>query len=126
MRPYEVMIIFDPTVDEAVIRATTDRCTELVRSQGGEPVGVEVWGRRRLAYELAHRSEGFYTLLSVRAEPPAMAELDRMLHLADEVLRHKIIRLPREAVRGRPRSGSPAGIAANRAVSEQRVNANGA
>lgn len=102
MRPYEVMVIFDAGLDEDVIRSTVERATELVRSQGGNPGRVETWGRRRLAYELHHRTEGYYVLLEATGEPAAMAALDRMLSLADEVIRHKVIRLP-DSVAGRAR-----------------------
>ena len=94
MRPYEVMIILDPGLDEDVIRASIDRATALIASKGGNPGRVDRWGKRRFAYELNHRWEGYYVLLEAAAEPAAMAELDRMLTLADEVVRHKVIRLP--------------------------------
>lgn len=94
MRPYEVMIIFDPTVEEDAIRAELDRSSELIRSRGGNPGKVERWGRRRLAYEIAKHADGYYVLLEADAEPSVMAELDRTLTLADPVLRHKVVRVP--------------------------------
>jgi small subunit ribosomal protein S6 len=94
MRPYEVMVIIDASLDEEVIRATVDRATELIKARGGAPGKVERWGKRRFAYELNHRNEGYYVLIDATAEPAVMADLDRMLHLADEVIRHKVIRLP--------------------------------
>ena len=106
MRPYEVMVIVDAGLDEDVIRATVDRATELLTSKGAELGRVDRWGKRRFAYELDHRWEGYYVLVQVSAEPAAMAELDRMLSLADEVVRHKVIRLP-DAVAGRSRAAAP-------------------
>ena len=100
MRPYEVVVIIDAGLEDEQIRATIDRATELIRSRGGNPNRVDRWGKRRFAYELKHRWEGYYALIDVTAEPAVMAELDRMLSLADEVIRHKIIRLP-EGVAGR-------------------------
>jgi len=100
------MIIFDAGLEEDAIRAVLDRATEVVRSQGGNPGRAERWGKRRFAYELNHRWEGYYVLLDATAEPAAMAELDRMLHLADEVLRHKVIRLP-DKVGGRAPRPAP-------------------
>ena len=100
MRPYEVVVIIDASLEDDVIRATIDRATELVRSRGGTPNRVDRWGKRRFAYELKHRWEGYYALVDITAEPAVVAELDRMLSLADEVIRHKIIRLP-EGVAGR-------------------------
>jgi len=88
------MVILDASLDEDVIRATVDRATQLITSRGGTPPRVERWGKRRFAYELKHMTEGYYVLIETMAEPAAMADLDRMLHLADEVVRHKIIRLP--------------------------------
>ena len=94
VRPYEVMIIFDAGLEEDAIRAALDRFTELIRSRGGEPGRVDRWGKRRFAYELKHRWEGYYVVLQANAEPAVMAELDRALFLADDVIRHKVIRLP--------------------------------
>ena len=100
MRPYEVMVIFDAGLEEDAIRAVVDRVTELILSRGGNLHHVDYWGRRRLAYELDHRWEGYYVLVQAMAEPAVLAELDRVLSLADEVIRHKVIRLP-EAVAAR-------------------------
>ena len=110
MRPYEVIAIFDTALDDDAIGAFVDRVTEIISSRGGRPGRVEHWGRRRLAYELRHRWEGYYVLLEALAEPGAMAEVDRMLSLADEVMRHKVIRVP-DSVAGRavPSSEGPAG-----------------
>jgi small subunit ribosomal protein S6 len=118
MRPYEVMIILDPTLDDDVIRAEVDRATELIRSRGGTPGRVDRWGRRRLAYEIAHKREGYYVLLEATAEPAVMSELDRTLHLADAVIRHKVIRLTDRPVGrpGRPPSPSPPSSASPDAV----------
>ena len=94
MRPYEVMIIFDSTLEEDAIRAELDRSTELIRSRGGNPGKVERWGRRRLAYEIRKQRDGYYVLMEANAEPAVMDELDRTLTLADPVLRHKVVRVP--------------------------------
>ncbi|MDA8286703.1 MAG: 30S ribosomal protein S6 [Actinomycetota bacterium] len=94
MRPYEVMVIFDVGLEEDVIRATIDRATQLVTAGGGTIGRVDRWGRRRFAYEVHHRSEGYYVVIEATAQPPVMADLHRMLGLADEVVRHKVIRLP--------------------------------
>jgi small subunit ribosomal protein S6 len=94
MRPYEVMIILDASLEEDAIRAVIDRATEIIRSRGGNLGRVDRWGKRRFAYELDHRWEGYYILLEITAEPAALTELARVLSLTDEVLRHKVIRLP--------------------------------
>ena len=124
MRPYEVMVILDASLDEDVIRATVDRATQLITSRGGTPPRVERWGKRRFAYELKHMTEGYYVLIQASAEPAVMAELDRMLHLADEVIRHKVIRLPEAAVGQGARPTPPPQPAAVGAEAD--TNANGA
>ncbi|MGH9226161.1 MAG: 30S ribosomal protein S6 [Acidimicrobiales bacterium] len=133
MRPYEVMVIYDPNLEEDAIRAAVDRSTELVRSRGGNPGRVDRWGKRRLAYEIRHQREGYYVLMDASAEPAVMAELDRALTLADEVLRHKVIRVPdrvagrpaRSASRSGPEPGSPAPFVADEAT-ESNPRPNGA
>ena len=105
MRPYEVMIILDSSLEEDAVRAAVDRSTDLIRNRGGDPHRVDRWGKRRFAYELNHRWDGYYVLVEAQAEPAVMAELDRALHLADEVVRHKVIRIP-ERVADRARAGA--------------------
>src|SRR5579875_2511300 len=86
MRHYEVMVILDAGLEEDAIRAVLDRATQLFTA-GGATVGkVDRWGKRRFAYEVRHRSEGYYVLIDVKSEPAAVAEVDRMLGLADEVI----------------------------------------
>jgi len=108
MRPYEVMVIFDADLEEETIRSAVDRYTQLIQSKGAELGPVDYWGKRRFAYELKHRWEGYYVVFQAKAEPAAMDELNRTLSLADEVLRHKVLRIP-EAVYGPPKTaGAPA------------------
>ena len=102
MRPYEVVIIIDSSLEDDVIQGTITRATQLLSDRGATVNATERWGKRRFAYELAHRWEGYYVLLDVSGEPAALSELERMLSLADEVVRHKVIRLPKQAV-GKPR-----------------------
>ena len=101
MRPYEVMLIFDASLEEETIRAALDRYTAFIRDRGGNPGRVDRWGKRRFAYELRHRWEGYYVLLEAKAEVEVMAELHRMLSLADEVVRHKVIRIPEVSPKAR-------------------------
>jgi len=91
------MIIFDADLEEETIRSAVGRYTQLIESKGAEPGYVDYWGKRRFAYEVQHRSEGYYVVLQARAEPQAMQELHRVLSLADEVLRHKVLRIPEQA-----------------------------
>ncbi len=101
MRPYEVMIILDPTLDDETVRAEVDRATELIKAKGGNPGRVERWGKRRLAYEILKHREGNYVVVEAHAEPSVMSALDRQLTLTDGVLRHKVIHLPEKAT-GKP------------------------
>jgi small subunit ribosomal protein S6 len=96
VRPYEVMIIFDADLDAETIRSAVERSLALIESKGAERGAVDLWGKRRLAYEIDHRSEGYYVVLQARSEPAAMEELGRSLSLADEVIRHKVLRIPEE------------------------------
>jgi small subunit ribosomal protein S6 len=117
MRHYEVMVILDAGLEEDAIRAIVDRATGLIASGGGTVDRVDRWGKRRFAYEVHHRSEGYYVLIQATAEPGALTEADRMLGLADDVIRHKVIRLPdKVTVRSsRPPApeSAPAGASAN-------------
>lgn len=115
------MVIFDAGLDDEVIRAFVDRITELIATKGGRPGSVEHWGKRRFAYELHHRWEGYYALVSAEAEPAVMADVHRMLSLADEVIRHKIVRIPDAVIASRARPAPvavAAGVRADEAVQE--------
>jgi small subunit ribosomal protein S6 len=107
VRPYEVMLIFDAGLEEETIRAAVDRYVEFIRSRGGNPGRVDRWGKRRFAYELRHRWEGYYVVVEAMAEPAVMEELHRTLSLADELMRHKVVRVPDE-VMGNARSAAVA------------------
>ena len=98
MRPYEVMVIFDSGADPSAIQGVVDRTLETIRSSGGNPGTVDRWGRRPFAYEVNHRREGYYVLIELTGEPQTVNDLDRLLRLADEVIRHKVIRLPDQVV----------------------------
>lgn len=113
MRPYEVMVIFDASLDEDAIGTVVGRVTDVIAASGGTTHRVDHWGRRRLAYEIEHRSDGYYVLIEATAEPGMVAELDRVLSLADEVMRHKVIRIP-EAVAARARKEGVAAEAPQR------------
>jgi len=94
MRPYEVMFIFDADLEEETIRSAVERSITLIESKGATRGPVDWWGKRRLAYEVKHRWEGYYVVLQAKAEPAAMDELHRSLSLSDDVIRHKILRIP--------------------------------
>ena len=110
MRPYETMIIFDPEVEDSAVQGVLDRALEVVKSNGGTLGAVDRWGKRTFAYEMHHKREGYYVVAEFVSDPKASAELDRFLALADEVMRHKIIRLP-DKVAGTSPSTAPAASA---------------
>ena len=92
MRAYEVMVILDPTLEERTVEPSLDKYLNVVRKDGGSVESVEVWGRRRLAYEIRKNAEGIYAVIALNAEPATVKELDRQLTLNESVLRTKVIR----------------------------------
>ena len=92
MRQYEVMVILDPELDERTVAPSLDTFLNVIRQDGGTVGSVDVWGRRRLAYDIKKKSEGIYAILDISASPAAVAELDRQLGLNESVLRTKVIR----------------------------------
>ncbi|HEX9681786.1 MAG TPA: 30S ribosomal protein S6 [Acidimicrobiales bacterium] len=107
MRPYEVMVILDPDLEDDAIQATLDKAAKTLTDAGAVINRLDPWGLRRLAYEIRHKSSGYYALFEVTAPPAAVAEVDRVLRLEkDNVLRHKVIRIPEE-VAGRRLAGPP-------------------
>ena len=92
MRQYEMMVIFDPTPDERTIAPSLDTLLNVVREEGGKVDKVDVWGKRRLAYEIKKNSEGIYAVVDVNCEPATVQELDRLLTLNESVLRTKVLR----------------------------------
>ena len=92
MRQYEVMVIFDPDLEERTVPPTLDQFLNVVREGGGSVEKVDIWGRRRLAYEIRKNAEGIYAVVDLQAEPAVVKELDRQLGLNEAVLRTKVIR----------------------------------
>ena len=93
MRHYEVVVILDPDLEERTVAPSLDAFLNVVKNDGGTVGKVDIWGRRRLAYEIAKKSEGIYALLDVKCSAAAVAELDRQLSLNEAVLRTKVMRL---------------------------------
>jgi small subunit ribosomal protein S6 len=92
LRAYEVMVILDPSLEERTVEPSLDKYLNVVRKDGGTVESVDVWGRRRLAYEIKKSAEGIYAVVSLTAEPATVKELDRQLTLNESVLRTKVIR----------------------------------
>ncbi len=93
MRAYELMIIFNADTEESAVQTSINRLGELAAEAGGSLEKADKWGVRRFAYEIHHKWEGFYVVLEFLA-PNALEEIDRTLRLADDVIRHKFMRLP--------------------------------
>jgi small subunit ribosomal protein S6 len=93
MRHYEMMIILDPGLEEGTVQPSLEQFLSVVKSGGGSVDKVDVWGRRRLAYEIDKKSEGIYAVIDMMAEPDSVRELDRQLSLNEAVLRTKVMRL---------------------------------
>ena len=91
-RHYEVMVILDPELEERTVAPSLDTFLNVVRQDGGTVGKVDVWGRRRLAYDIKKKSEGIYAVLDVECSPAAVSELDRQLGLNESVLRTKVMR----------------------------------
>ena len=91
MRSYELMYIIRPDLDEEQTTAVIEKYKGLLETQGATVQNVEKWGKRRLAYMIKDQVEGFYVIVTFRSEPPAVAELERVLKISDEVIKHLII-----------------------------------
>lgn len=92
MRQYEMMVILDPEIEERTVAPSLDKYLSVVTTAGGSVDNVDIWGRRRLAYEIKKKAEGIYAVVDFTATPETAKELDRQLRLNEAVLRTKILR----------------------------------
>ncbi len=92
MHKYELMVILDPEIDERTVAPSLDKFLNVVRNDGGTVDGTDIWGRRRLAYEIKKKSEGIFAVVNITASPAATKELDRQLKLSEAVMRTKVLR----------------------------------
>ena len=92
MRQYEMMVILDPEIEERTVAPSLDKYLSVVTTAGGSVDKVDIWGRRRLAYEINKKPEGIYAVVNFTAEPSTAKELDRQLGLNEAVLRTKVLR----------------------------------
>ncbi|GGN87699.1 30S ribosomal protein S6 [Nocardia rhizosphaerihabitans] len=86
------MVILDPSLDERIVGQSLDNLLNVVKTEGGKVDKVDIWGRRRLAYEIAKQAEGIYAVVNLTATPATVSELDRQLGLNETVLRTKVLR----------------------------------
>ena len=92
MRHYEMMIILDGELDERTVQPSLEKFLSVVTKDGGTVDNVDLWGRRRLAYEIDKKPEGVYAVATITCEPATSKELDRQLNLNEQVLRTKLLR----------------------------------
>jgi small subunit ribosomal protein S6 len=94
MRAYELMVIIDGDLDDTAVDESLRRIEEQVAARGGQVVSTDRWGKRRFAYEIDHKHEGYYAVYQVVVEGANLGDLERQFRIADDVVRHKLIRLP--------------------------------
>ena len=92
MHQYELMVILDPEVDERTIAPSLEKFLNVITNDGGTIENVDIWGRRRLAYEINKKAEGIYAVVNFTAAPASTTELDRQLKLSEAVMRTKVLR----------------------------------
>ena len=92
MRHYEVMVILDPDLEERTVAPSLETFLNVIRNDGGKVAKLDIWGRRRLAYDINKKSDGIYALATLECSPAAVAEMDRQLNLNEAVLRTKVMR----------------------------------
>ena len=92
MRHYELMVILDPDIEERTVAPSLDQFLTVVKTDGGSVEKIDIWGRRRMAFEINKKSEGIYAVVDLQAEPATVKELDRQLNLNEAVLRTKVMR----------------------------------
>ena len=92
MRPYELMVIFDPELEDRAVGPQLDKFLTVVTKDGGTVDNIDHWGRRRMAYEIKKKPEGIYAVITLKAEPATVKEFDRQLGLNESILRTKVLR----------------------------------
>lgn len=92
MRHYEVMVIIDPDLEERQVTPSLESYLKVITTAGGAVEKLDVWGRRRLSYEINKKSEGIYAVIDLQSEPAAVAELERQMRLNESIMRTKVLR----------------------------------
>jgi small subunit ribosomal protein S6 len=92
MRKYEVVVIIDPDVDDRQVNGLLEKPLAGLTKAGGTVDNIDVWGRRRLAYDIRKKSEGIYVVLNLTAEPAVVKEMDRQFTINEQIMRTKVIR----------------------------------
>jgi small subunit ribosomal protein S6 len=102
MHQYELMVILDPSVEERTVAPSLDKFLNVIRNGGGTVENVDIWGRRRLAYEINKKTEGIYAVVSLKSSSADVVELDRQLRLSEAVMRTKVLRADEAVVNIKP------------------------
>ncbi|MGO1543761.1 MAG: 30S ribosomal protein S6 [Gulosibacter sp.] len=92
MHQYELMVIIDPEIDERTIAPSLDKFLAVVTKGGGTIENIDIWGRRKLAYEIQKKSEGVYAVVNFTSDADTAKELDRQLRLSEAIMRTKVLR----------------------------------
>ena len=92
MRRYELMVILDPELEERTIQPSLETYLKIIKESGGRVDKLDIWGRRRMSFEIQKKSDGIYAVVDMHCEPAAIKELDRQLNLNESILRTKVIR----------------------------------
>ena len=111
MNKYEVVYIIDPAVEDEARKALINRFNELITGNGGSVDKVEEWGKKRLAYAIDYKTEGYYVLVNFQAEAELPKELERNLQISDSVIRYQVIKQIERKVGIKPRAVRPAPVA---------------
>lgn len=126
MHQYELMVILDPEIDERTVAPSLDKFLNVIRNDGGTIDSTDIWGRRRLAYEINKKSEGIYAVVNFTAESASANELDRQLKLSEAVMRTKVLRaeeaiamVAREAERRAKKGTKPVEVPAEKPASSR-------
>lgn len=91
MKAYELLLLINPSLDEETRAAVLDKVQGVITADGGVVDSVDAWGKRKLAFEIDKLTEGDYTLIDFHTAPAAIAELDRVLHITDSVVRYMLV-----------------------------------
>jgi small subunit ribosomal protein S6 len=102
MHQYELMVILDPTVEERTVAPSLDKFLNVIRNGGGTVDKVDIWGRRRLSYEINKKTEGIYAVVNLKSTSALVVELDRQLRLSEAVMRTKVLRADEAVVNINP------------------------
>jgi small subunit ribosomal protein S6 len=92
LRHYEVMVIIDPDLEERQVTPSLESFLKVITNAGGSVEKLDVWGRRRLSYEINKKSEGIYAVIDLQSQPDAVAELERQMRLNESIMRTKVLR----------------------------------